>query len=103
LSLDTGSASTAIKSIKHKGLRRLFRENDRRGVQPSLADKLRDMLHALDVAATIDEIETVPGWRLHPLKGDLKGMWSMSVSGNWRLVFRFEDGDASDLDLTDYH
>jgi proteic killer suppression protein len=61
------------------------------------------MLHALDVAATIDEVETVPGWRLHPLKGDLRGYWSLSVSGNWRLVFRFENGDAFDLDLTDYH
>ena len=93
----------AIKSIKHKGLRRLYEEDDRRGVQGAFANKLRDMLHALDVAATIDEVETVPGWRLHPLKGDLRGYWSLSVSGNWRLVFRFEDGDAFDLDLTDYH
>ena len=69
----------------------------------AFAHKLRDMLHALDAAATIEEVETVPGWRLHPLKGDLKGLWSMSVSGNWRLVFRFESGDAFDLDLTDYH
>jgi proteic killer suppression protein len=93
----------AIKSIKHKGLRRLYEEDDSRGVQAAFANKLRDMLHALDVAATIDEVETVPGWRLHPLKGDLRGYWSLSVSGNWRLVFRFEDGDAFDLDLTDYH
>ena len=93
----------AIKSIRHKGLRRLYEEDDSRGVQAAFADKLRDMLHALDAAATIDEVETVPGWRLHPLKGDLRGYWSLSVSGNWRLVFRFADGDAFDLDLTDYH
>jgi proteic killer suppression protein len=93
----------AIKSIKHKGLRRLYAEDDSRGVQAAFANKLRDMLHALDVAVTIDEVETVPGWRLHPLKGDLRGYWSLSVSGNWRLVFRFEDGAAFDLDLTDYH
>ena len=93
----------AIKSIRHKGLRRLYEDDDSRGVQAAFADKLRDMLQALDVAAAIDEVETVPGWRLHPLKGDLKGYWSLSVSGNWRLVFRFENGDAFDLDLTDYH
>jgi toxin HigB-1 len=61
------------------------------------------MLHALDSAAAIEKLETVPGWRLHPLRGDLKGLWSMSVSRNWRLVFRFESGDAFDLDLMDYH
>ena len=48
-------------------------------------------------------IETLPGWRLHPLKGDFEGCWSLAVSGNWRLVFRFEQGDALDLDLIDYH
>jgi len=93
----------AIGTIKHKGLRRLYQDDDSRGVSAAHADKLRDMLHALDAASTVDEIETVPGWRLHPLKGDLKGLWSMTISGNWRLVFRFEGGDAFELDLTDYH
>jgi toxin HigB-1 len=93
----------AIQSIKHKGLRRLYEDDDSRGVQAVFADKLRDMLHALDTAATIDEVETVPGWRLHPLKGDLRSYWSLTVSGNWRLIFRFIDGDAFDVDLTDYH
>ena len=93
----------AIRSFKHKGLRRLYEDDDSRGIHAGLADKLRDMLHALDAAATIEEVETVPGWRLHPLRGDLKGFWSMSVSRNWRLVFRFERGDAFDLDLMDYH
>jgi proteic killer suppression protein len=93
----------AIKSIRHKGLRRLYLRGDSRGVHAAFADKLRDMLHALDAAATVEEIATVPGWRLHPLKGDLEGFWSMSVSRNWRLVFRFESGDACDLDLKDYH
>ena len=93
----------AIKSIKHKGLRRLYVHGDSRGVHAAFVDKLRDMLLALDSATTVEEVETVPGWRLHPLKGDLRGVWSMSISGNWRLVFRFDDGDAFDLDLTDYH
>jgi toxin HigB-1 len=93
----------AIKSIKHKGLRRLYETGDARGVRAAFVDKLRDMLFALDTAEAIDEVETVPGWRLHPLKGDLKGHWSLSVSGNWRLIFRFDGGDAYDLDLIDYH
>jgi proteic killer suppression protein len=93
----------AIKSIRHKGLRRLYEDGDSRGIRAAFANKLGDMLHVLDVARTIDEVETVPGWRLHPLKGDLRGYWSLTVSGNWRLVFRFVDGDAFDLDLTDYH
>ena len=93
----------AIKSIRHKGLRRLYEDGDSRGVRAAFANKLRDMLHVLDVARTIDEVATVPGWRLHPLKGDLRGYWSLTVSSNWRLVFRFADGDAFELDLTDYH
>jgi proteic killer suppression protein len=87
----------AIKSIRHKGLRRLYVHGDSRGVHAAFVDKLRDMLHALDSATTIEEIETVPGWRLHPLKGDLRGVWSMSISGNWR--YSLDDGDAFDLDL----
>lgn len=92
-----------IRYIKHKGLRRLYESGDSRGVRAAFVDKLRDMLFALDSAQTIDEVETVPGWKLHPLRGDLKGLWSISVSGNWRLTFRFENGDAFDLDLVDYH
>ena len=93
----------AIRSIRHKGLRRLYAHDDSRGLPAAFGPKLRDMLHALDSAVTIEEIEIMPGWRLHPLKGDLKDMWSLTVSGNWRLIFRFENGDAFDLDLTDYH
>jgi proteic killer suppression protein len=93
----------AIRSIRHKGLRRLYKNGDPRGVRAAFVDKLRDMLFALDTAEAIDEVERVPGWRLHPLRGDLRGHWSLSVSGNWRLIFRFEDGDTFDLDLVDYH
>jgi len=92
----------AIRSFKHKGLRRPYERDDSRGLHAAFVAKLRDMLHALDSAASIEEIEIMPGWRLHSLKGDLKDMWSLTVSGNWRLVFRFHDGDAFDLDLTDY-
>jgi proteic killer suppression protein len=93
----------AISSIEHKGLRRLYERDGRRGLPPAFVPKLRDMLHALDSAETIDEVGIMPGWRLHPLKGDLKDMWSLTVSGNWRLVFCFRGGNAFDLDPTDYH
>jgi proteic killer suppression protein len=61
------------------------------------------MLTAIHAANTIDDVDAVPGWKLHPLKGDLKGYWSLTVTPNQRLIFRFMDGDAYDLDLTDYH
>lgn len=61
------------------------------------------MLVAIDTAEKIDDIAVMPGWKLHPLTGDLAGLWSLTVTRNWRLVFRFEDGTASDLDLMDYH
>jgi len=60
-------------------------------------------LFALDAASEVEYLELLPGWRLHQLKGELKGVWSISVSANWRIVFRFEDGDALDVDLIDYH
>ena len=93
----------AIAGFRHKGLRGLFEYDDTSGVEAQLAKKLKRMLAAIDKATAIDELETLPGWRLHPLKGDLKGFWSLTVSGNWRLVFRFEDGHAIDIDLIDYH
>jgi toxin HigB-1 len=92
-----------IRSIRHKGLRRLFEDGDERGVPPASVDKLRDMLLAIDTAATVDELGAMPGWRLHPLKGKLKGRWSLTVTGNRRLTFKFEAGDAFNLDLVDYH
>lgn len=69
----------------------------------AFADKLERMLTAIHAANTIDDVDAVPGWKLHPLKGDLKGYWSLTVTPNQRLIFRFMDGDAYDLDLTDYH
>ncbi len=93
----------AIRSFRHRGLKRLYEEDSPRGVPASFAPKLKDMLSAIDTAAAIEDVALFPGWRLHRLKGDLAGHWSLTVSGNWRLVFRFEDGDAMDLDLVDYH
>jgi len=92
-----------IQSIRHKGLRRLFEDDDARGVPRRQVKKLRQMLGVLHTAHTIDELDVFPGWKLHPLKGDLAGLWSLTVTRNWRLVFRFKNGDAFDLDLIDYH
>jgi proteic killer suppression protein len=92
-----------IAGFRHKGLKALFEHDETSGVQPQLAKRLKRMLAALDRAKSVAEIESLPGWRLHPLKGDFEGFWSLSVSGIWRLVFRFEEGDALDLDLIDYH
>jgi proteic killer suppression protein len=92
-----------IRSVRHKGLRRLFEEDDARGVPPQFAGKLRNILSFLNAANTPEEAAPFPGLRLHPLKGDMRGMWSVTVSGNWRIVFRFERGDAHDVDFLDYH
>jgi proteic killer suppression protein len=70
-----------------------------------MADKLRKLLFALDTAETVEQLALFPGWKLHPLKGDLKGLWSLTVTGNWRLVFRYDEhaNTASDIDLIDNH
>jgi proteic killer suppression protein len=92
----------AIESFQHKGLKRLF-EMTMLVACPPAADKLRKMLLALDNAETIAEIGAMPGWPLRPLKGDLAGSWSLTVTRNWRVVFRFGGGNVHDLDLMDYH
>lgn len=92
-----------IKSFKHKGLKRLFENNETQGISAGQSQKLLDVLAAIDTAEEPGEVGLFPGWRLHPLKGNLKGFWSVTISGNWRIVFRFGKGDAHDLDLIDYH
>jgi len=91
-----------ILSFRHKGLKRLYEEDDSRGVIQEHTEKLRDILARLDAAATSAEME-LPGFRLHPLKGGLKGHWAVTVRANWRVIFRFSDGHAFDLDYIDYH
>lgn len=72
-------------------------------MQAAHAKRLRMQLAALDAASDIDEIPQAPGWRLHALKGDMVGRWSIAVTGNWRITFEFRDGDAYVLDYEDYH
>ena len=81
----------------------MWEKDDSRGVPAQSADKLRRMLVAINRTSTPERMASMPGWRLHRLSGDLAGSWSLTVTGNYRLVFRFEDGDALDLDLVDYH
>ncbi|MBK8909651.1 MAG: type II toxin-antitoxin system RelE/ParE family toxin [Rhodospirillales bacterium] len=91
-----------IRSFRHKGLELLYEKGDRRRVSAEQVDKLERILARLDQAAEPRGMD-LPGYRLHPLKGDMAGFWSVTVNGNWRVVFRFSDGHASDLDLIDYH
>jgi proteic killer suppression protein len=91
-----------IQSIRHKGLRRLYEDDDLRGVIREHAVKLRDILARLDAANAVEDMD-LPGFRLHPLKGELKGFWAVTVRANWRVIFRFIEGDALDVDYVDYH
>ncbi len=91
-----------IRSFKHRGLKRLYEGGDRRGIRPDLVEDVEDILARLDRAET-PQAMNLPGYRLHPLKGDLRGFWSVTVRANWRMVFRFEGVDAFDVELTDYH
>ena len=90
-----------IKTIRHKGLKRLFEEDDPRGVNPEHVGKLKNILATLHAALTVAHMD-LPGFRLHPLKGAYKGFWAVAVRANWRVIFRFE-GDAEDVDYVDYH
>ncbi len=91
-----------IRSFKHRGLKRLYERGDERGIRPDLRDTVQEILTVLNAAESPAALD-IPGYRLHPLKGDLKGFWSVTVRANWRIIFRFEGEDAVDVELTDYH
>ena len=88
--------------IAHRGLRRLYERGEVKQLDPRLVPRIRRVLLLLDEATEPRHMD-LPGFRLHPLKGDRAGQWSVSVTGNWRIVFRFADGDVVDVDLVDYH
>jgi proteic killer suppression protein len=94
--------SRMIASFRHKGLRLLFETGERRLLNPQHVEKIENILGVLQAAENIKGVD-VPGYRLHTLSGDLKGLWSVTVRANWRIVFRFEGGKAFDVDLLDYH
>ena len=91
-----------IASFKHRGLKRFYDDDDNRGLSSAHVDKIKRILARLDEALEVRNM-ALPGFGLHPLKGRLKGFWAVSVSGNWRIVFRFEKGNAYDVNLIDYH
>jgi len=91
-----------ITSIKHRGLRLLYERGDRSGVGANLRDRVERILLVLDQAETLEEMN-IPGFRLHPLTGNRQGVWSIRVTGNWRITFSFAEGDVFDVDLEDYH
>jgi proteic killer suppression protein len=90
-----------IKTIRYKGLKRLFEQDDPRGVNTEHVDKLRNILATLQAAPNVAHMD-LPGFRLHPLKGEMKGFWAVTVRANWRVIFRFDAG-AEDVDYVDYH
>ncbi len=91
-----------IESFKHKGMKRLFADDDRSKLAADMVEKIRLVLSALESAGAIDDLKQ-PSFRLHPLKGDLEGYWAVTVRANWRIIFRFKGDKASDVDLVDYH
>jgi len=91
-----------IKTFRHKGLEDFFRTGSKAGIQTHHTGKLRIMLTTLDSAKRQEDMNA-PGWRLHPLSGDLTGYYSVTVNGNWRMTFTFKGGDAVLVDYQDYH
>jgi len=91
-----------IKSFKHKGLKTFFETGSKAGIQAKHERKLRMQLAAIDTATVINDID-LPGFRLHSLKGDREGSWSITVNGNWRMTFEYIDGNAYILNYEDYH
>ena len=91
-----------IKTFSHKGLEDFFFDGTKRGIQPVHAQKLADILDTLDAAKDLADMR-YPGADLHQLKGKLKGFGAVKVSGNWRVIFSFREGNAYDVDYLDYH
>lgn len=91
-----------IKSFKHKGLEKFFTNGSKAGIQHDHKSRLEERLQALHTAFSVEDMD-IPGWRLHALKGNRVKQWSITVSGNWRIVFEFLDGHAYVVNYEDYH
>jgi toxin HigB-1 len=91
-----------IRSFRHRGLKRLYDKGDRRPLRADRVAKIERILARLDEVDQVAKMD-LPGFKLHPLKGDLAGFWAVTVRANWGIIFRFEEGHASEVDLTDYH
>ena len=91
-----------ILRFRNRALKRLYEDDNPRSLNPDHLDKIRRVLARLDRASRPEHMD-LPGWRLHPLKGDLAGFWSVTIQANWRVIFRFQEGAATDVDYLDYH
>lgn len=91
-----------IRSFRHNGLKRLYEKGDRSKLPPDMVSRIEGILAALDAAETLVDLDR-PSFRLHSLSGNRKGQHAVTVRANWRIVFRFDGGDAHDVDFTDYH
>ncbi len=91
-----------IKSWAHKGLKKFYETGSKAGIQPIHAERLRELLLALDSAEEVQQLN-LPSYRLHSLIGDRQNTWSLTVSGGWRITFEFHDGDAYITNYEDYH
>jgi proteic killer suppression protein len=91
-----------ISSFGHKGLKRLYEKGDKSGIRPDMVRRVQDILTLLETIEDVDELNA-PTLRLHPLTGDMRGYWSITVRANWRIIFRFNNGNAYDVTLIDYH
>lgn len=91
-----------IRRLRHRGLKRLYEHDDRRALNARHLEKIHRILARLDQASKPENMD-LPGFGLHPLKGEYAGFWSVTVQANWRIIFRFEDGDVTDVDYLDYH
>ena len=89
-----------IESFNHKGLKRLFEDGDRKFIQADMVERVSTLLAYIDAARAVDDLD-IPSLPLHPLKGERKGLWAITVRANWRIVFRFADGKASAVELID--
>ena len=92
-----------IGRFRHKGLRRLYEDDQPSGVPAHAVRKIKAILAALEFADSLSQVTTMPGWKLHPLRGDRKGEFGISVTGNWRITFRLQDNAITDLNFEDYH
>jgi len=91
-----------ITGFKSKALKNLFNHDDQKGLNSTLVRRLKIILVDLETAQSIDDL-TRPSFRLHELKGQRRGTWSVTVNGPWRVTFKFKDGDIFDVDLEQYH
>jgi proteic killer suppression protein len=92
-----------IESFRHKGLRRLYEDDDSSGLPAASVGKIKAILAALEFAADLSQVATMPGWRLHPLRGGRRGQYGITVTRNWRITFRLRGNMVTDLDFEDYH